>query len=274
MYTKGPAAPAQFKANIDQRILEGYASIFGNVDLVGDVVVAGAFKRTLAARLPQGMLKSCYNHGPLIGSLRDGTTEDSTGLFTVAKISQSGLGTAVLQDVVDGHLTHQSFAYDVTRKDYLQPEDPSKSPVRRLLEVKLYEAGPVDFPANELAAIVGAKQVSEAIEEAMGAVPELTRLWEKKGFFKDSELDLHRHLMGVVATAISSALKALSETPPEPAASADAEAVTTALGDPPPTAATPDPEEGMYAFAIASELSSLKTALHSPFRAASLLAGR
>lgn len=254
MYLKSHAAPAQFKANFEQRIVEGYASIFGNVDEVNDVMVPGAFKKTLAERLPAKLLKSCYNHGPLIGSLQPGTAEDSVGLFTRIKVSNSPLGTAVLQDIVDDHLTHMSFMYDPIRREYIQTEDANKAAIRRLLEVKLFEAGPVDFPANEMAGILGAKQLAEALEEAAAAIPKLAELWKKKGLFKDSELDLNRQLTGAIASAIESAIQALSERQPEPDASASV--ATTPQVEPPPNPSS-DPEAEAYE-AIEQSLAALR----------------
>lgn len=259
MLNKAPAHPAQFKADVSQRIVEGYASHFGNVDEVGDVVVKGAFERTLANRLPRKVIKTLYNHGPLIGSPIS-ATEDSVGLFTVSKISNNPLATAVLQDIADGHVTHMSFAFDILRREHIQPEEPGKTAIRRLLELKLYEVSYVDFPANEMAAILGAKAISDALDEALGAVPQLAKLWETKGFFKDSQLDLHRHLTGVVASAITAAIKALSDESSEPPAIVPAVA-TTSADDPPPIADVeiPDPEDGLYD--VAFKLSSLKARL-------------
>ena len=40
----------EFKADTSQRILEGYASAFGNPDSYGDIVQRGAFTKTILER--------------------------------------------------------------------------------------------------------------------------------------------------------------------------------------------------------------------------------
>lgn len=269
MLNKSPGLPAQFKADIEQRLVEGYASTFGNVDSVGDVMMPGAFRKTIADRFPRKVIKSCYNHGPLIGSPVS-LTEDSTGLFTVTKISNNPIGTAVLQDIADGHVTHMSFAYDVVRRDFLQPEDATKAPIRQLQEVKLYEYGPVDFPANEMASILGAKAIADALDEALGALPELERVWQQKGFLSDRQRDLHHHLTGVVVTAITSAIKALSEETPElttlNATTVDESgAATTPSLEPPPNQPASDPEDLAY-LGLSLKLAALTASLPPALR--------
>ena len=61
-------------AEVEGRTIIGYASTFGNRDLVGDIVVAGAFKKTLSERKP----KVFYNHMYPIVQVE--IREDSKGL--------------------------------------------------------------------------------------------------------------------------------------------------------------------------------------------------
>ena len=69
------------KAVSDNGVFEGYASTFGERDLGGDIVEAGAFTKSLKARGPQG-IKMLADHNP---SMRIGVweaiSEDSKGLF-------------------------------------------------------------------------------------------------------------------------------------------------------------------------------------------------
>jgi phage head maturation protease len=59
------AFATEFKVSNDGRTVEGYASTFGNVDQVGDVVVEGAYKRTLQHRM--GRIKVLRDHEHPIG---------------------------------------------------------------------------------------------------------------------------------------------------------------------------------------------------------------
>lgn len=144
---------AEFKVIADQRIIEGYASVFGNVDEVGDIVVVGAYAKTITERVPTRKVKSCRDHRLPIGMPLT-IEEDSTGLFTRTKISATPLGDETLVLVGDGVYNAMSVAYDTIKSDYGTIGDRS---VRYLRELKLYEYGPVLFPANELAAITAVK---------------------------------------------------------------------------------------------------------------------
>ena len=54
------------KALTDQGEFEGYASIFGNVDRGGDIVVSGAFAESLRAR-PAGKVDDCAGSRERLG---------------------------------------------------------------------------------------------------------------------------------------------------------------------------------------------------------------
>lgn len=256
--TKTHGQPAQFKVDFSARTITGYCSVFGNLDEVGDVVVAGAFKKTIADRLPRRLIKFLYNHFLLVGSVVE-ASEDSYGLLTVNKVSEVPEGQKVLQLTAEEHLTHMSFGYDVKRREIVEPESPGASYLRRLLELKWYEASAVDFPANELASILSVKELSEQLRQAADAVPQLSAMLAKKGFFKDSEIDLYKHLSGVVSKAIADSVKALSEGQPE---LVDADAATTPPNEPPPTTGeiVTDPETTVYAD-IEAHLAALRMEL-------------
>ena len=140
-------------AEVEGRTIIGYASTFGNRDLVGDIVVAGAFKKTLSERKP----KVFYNHMYPIGSPVE-IREDSKGLYTESKMSRTPRADEILELVKDGVINEMSIAYEV-----LQYEDDSEKGVRYLKELKLFEYGPVDFPANENAVIEGVKTLADRL---------------------------------------------------------------------------------------------------------------
>ncbi len=140
---------------VDGRTIFGYASTFGNKDLVNDIVEKGAFKKTLGERKP----KVFYNHMFPIGSPVK-IHEDSKGLFTESKISRTDRGDEILELVRDKVITEMSIAYDVVKYEIDEQEK-----VRYLKEIKLYEYGPVDFPANESAVIEGVKTLADRLRK-------------------------------------------------------------------------------------------------------------
>ncbi len=149
------AFATEFKVSGDGRTVEGYASTFGNVDAVGDVVVAGAYKRTLNARLDR--LKVLRDHEHPIGKPVE-AFEDTKGLYTKSRISDTPLGNETLTLLRDGVLDRMSIGYEPVTKEFGQFEGKQ---VRFLKEIKLYEWSVVTFPANESAAVTGVKALED-----------------------------------------------------------------------------------------------------------------
>ena len=153
--------PFEYKVNTEKRIIEGYASTFGNVDLVRDVVNQGAFKKTLEERGPltgrKSKIKFLWQHSPWdpIG-IPVKMSEDSRGLYVEARVSKTTLGNDALTLAQDGVLDSFSIGYDVVKDEY----DTEKN-VRNLKELKLHEFSIVTFPANPEATISGTKSLEQ-----------------------------------------------------------------------------------------------------------------
>jgi HK97 family phage prohead protease len=147
--------PTEFKADAKQGLLEGYASRFGNSDSYNDIVRPGAFAKTISERANR--IKVLYQHNPYepIGKPVE-MREDTTGLYTVSRISKTPLGEDVLTLAGDGVLSEMSIGYD-TIKEAINQE----TGTRELLELRLWEYSPVTFAANDLAVITGVKSPEE-----------------------------------------------------------------------------------------------------------------
>lgn len=149
------AFATEFKVSGDGRTVEGYASTFGNIDAVGDVVVSGAYKRTLAHRMDR--IKVLRDHEHPIGKPIE-AVEDSKGLYTKSRISDTPLGNETLTLLKDGVLDRMSIGYEPVNKEHGEHEGKQ---VRFLKEIKLYEWSIVTFPANDAAAVTAVKSVEE-----------------------------------------------------------------------------------------------------------------
>ena len=135
-------------------IFSGYASVFGNVDSYGDIVVQGAFAKTIQERGDR--VKICWQHDWLepIGKPIE-LREDEHGLFVVGKISDTSVGRDALTLMRDGVVTELSFGYDIVKHEWVELED--KQSVHYLKELRLYEISPVTIAANPAAIITGVK---------------------------------------------------------------------------------------------------------------------
>ena len=139
--------------------LEGYGSTFGNVDLGGDVVMPGAFTKTLKDNLRTGSIKLIDGHNTYTGTqgvigVVTEAREDTRGLWFKAKFSGTTLAQEVRQKVREGILNSLSIGYGTIRENL-------KDTHRELLELKLWEISVVAWGMNPEAGITGAKSDSE-----------------------------------------------------------------------------------------------------------------
>ncbi len=136
--------------------IEGYGSVFGNIDQGNDVVEPGAFAASLGTR---GMPKMLWSHGwfdPPIGKWNT-AEEDDRGLFLKGRLNlDTQLGAEVHSNLKMGTLDGLSIGYIPTEVEIDQDN------VQHLIEVDLFEVSPVNFPMNELARVDAVKARIEA----------------------------------------------------------------------------------------------------------------
>jgi HK97 family phage prohead protease len=122
--------------------VEGYASLFGEVDQARDMVMPGAFTRTLAQR---GLRKipMLFQHDPAepVGIWLD-LREDFRGLWARGRlIPDVARGRELLALVSEGAIDGLSIGYRTVRGQI----DP-KTRIRKLYQVDLWEISIVTFP--------------------------------------------------------------------------------------------------------------------------------
>lgn len=137
---------------------EGYASTFGNVDLGGDIVDRGAFKKTLQES--KGKIPILADHDPRkqIGWNLSGK-EDKIGLAVKGwlNIKEDALARSrfsLMQKALDLDVAAGLSIGYLTIKAVPDKENPT---IRRLKELRLYEYSQVAFPMNTEAMVTGAK---------------------------------------------------------------------------------------------------------------------
>jgi HK97 family phage prohead protease len=145
-------APTEWKSTGDAGELEGYASVFGNIDQGGDCVLPGAFKVTLdhwsRAKQPLPLIADHnLSTDGVIGSVVH-AVEDGYGLKVRARFSSDPKAQSVRTKMLEGHIKGMSFTYDAI-KHYLGQQ--AGKAVRYLQEVRIFEATVTPFPMNELA---------------------------------------------------------------------------------------------------------------------------
>jgi len=131
---------------------KGYASTFGNKDLGDDIVMPGAFTKTLKEN-PQ--VPILWGHSPreVIG-VNQMASEDSKGLYVEGQLAMD------VQRAREAHSLMKmnavkglSIGYDPVVIDWSR----EKEGIRILREVKLYEYSLTPFPMNEQCMVTGVK---------------------------------------------------------------------------------------------------------------------
>jgi Escherichia/Staphylococcus phage prohead protease len=136
---------------------EGYGSVFGELDSYRDIVMPGAFTKTLGDFTSKGRrVPMLWQHRPgePIGAYTE-IKEDEHGLFVVGEINlevQRGRETFALMQ--QKALSGLSIGYDTVRD-----EVDNKGIVRKLFEVNLWEISPVTFPAGDTARVQNVKEL-------------------------------------------------------------------------------------------------------------------
>ncbi len=174
----------------DGLTLEGYAAVFDQDTRIDswegmfiENIRSGAFKRSIKSRTP--VLQFEHGRHPLIGSLPIGSieqlNEDDQGLFVRARLANNWLTEPVRDAIANESVNGMSFRFEIVREEWIDKQgkrlsDPAeiqrllwepgdRGPLTRsLLEVRLFELGPVVFPAYD-GTSVGVR-MAEAVRSA------------------------------------------------------------------------------------------------------------
>ena len=141
----------------EQGYFEGYAARFNNVDLGGDVIERGAFKKTLNDRLQSGKpIRVFWNHDTSkmpIGVVEE-AYEDEMGLYVKGKldIEYDPNAQLVYRKLKGGRVDGMSIGYETIKEAW-------EGGIRKLKEIKLWEISFVNFPMNPGAQVTAIKAV-------------------------------------------------------------------------------------------------------------------
>jgi uncharacterized protein len=180
--------PAEFKVDSDKWTFEGYASTW-DIDLVGDQIIKGAFKKTLEESKDNRGIKVLWEHKDPFG-MPSHMEEDSKGLYVKAKVSETAENKSRLTYMKDGIVDKMSIGYDVLQDDI--SEDGS---IRMLKELKLYEFSAVTFPANPFTSIENVKSHVDILSTQFGN-PNLSRLLKEGRPLSKANIDRLKNAIG------------------------------------------------------------------------------
>ena len=194
-------------------IVTGYFSAFGNVDSDGDIMMPGAFKRSIQDWGPEGKnrVKHLMNHDPSqpLGKMLE-LKEDDYGLYYRSKIGSHQLGKDFVKMVESGLITEHSIGFKTLREQ-------KSGDANQIHEVMLFEGSSLTaWGANEATPILGMKNYNnlEKIQDQIKAFEKFIR----NSDVTDETIDLCILKVKQLAQAVEqmSSTKAVDEAPLQP----------------------------------------------------------
>lgn len=166
------AAPLGELSDYDEKnsIVKGYGSYFDNKDADDDVIMRGAYQKTIKENGER--VKYLYQHNMMqpIGKMNE-LYEDEKGLVFVAEVPKTQLGKDVIELMKAGVITENSVGILPIQKE-------DRGDYRELKEVKLFEISAVTLAANDQAKIMDVKG-SKMIDDIYKRYDNLCKLIRK-----------------------------------------------------------------------------------------------
>ena len=170
----------EIKAVQEDGFFSGYGAVFGNVDWYNDVILPGAFAKSLEKWAEKNKMPPVlwnHNDGEPIGVYTN-IYEDSKGLFVEGRL--------LIDDVPRAKSTHallKAGAIDGLSIGYkTKKANQQTNGIRELIELDLGEISIVTMPANEQSLITSVKSKLE--EGELPTLPEFEKFLRESGFSK------------------------------------------------------------------------------------------
>lgn len=179
--TKRFDAPLTIKSVSENGEFEGYGSIFGNKDSYGDIIVPGAFQKSLSGWSDKGRLPAMlwqHRMDEPIGIYTE-MREDEVGLYVKGRllIDDDPLSRRAHGHMKAGSLTGMSIGFMIGDWEYNSDKE-----AWLIKEIDLWEVSLVTFPANEEARISNVKTALERGETPRPS--DVERALREAGFSK------------------------------------------------------------------------------------------
>lgn len=163
----------------DAGLIKGYASVFDELDQGRDIVVAGAFSKSLKSRSSKRIpMLYGHNQSGLPVGVWTVIKEDKRGLYVEGKLALgSDPGRQMYEVLKAGAEMGISIGYRTIKKEIVVPKELGKdasewSPgtIRKLLEVDLREISLVPIPMNDSARVTSVKTEAGVLDAPTRAI--------------------------------------------------------------------------------------------------------
>lgn len=182
-YNKKAVSGSPIDMADDSRTITVYYSAFGNVDSDGDIIMPGAFTKSIKENGPgaKNRIWHLFNHStdkPV--SKPKELIEDAFGLKAVVKMPNTTLGRDTYELYKDGHITEHSIGFKTIKSQ-------AKATANEITEIQLFEGSSVLWGANANTPTVSVKSEIKAtvIDEIAKTIKSL-----RNGFYTDETFGL------------------------------------------------------------------------------------
>jgi len=231
-----PLEIVELKAGSDGWQFSAYASTFRNRDAGGDVILPGAFDRTLKMRDWRPLLWQHDQRQPI--GIEKSLKTDDHGLLGTWELIDAGPGEYAYKALKKGAVRSMSIGYVPEEIEYDETGDS-----RLLVSIELYENSVVSLPMNEQALVTGVKNREQRFSDVLATlkkhisegVAEAEALHARRTSEKRKLTDLHRDAIDAFLDELEGSRKRLEALLRDPApdqvaeATSDARAVLLAL---------------------------------------------
>lgn len=186
-----------------------YSAAFNNKDRDRDVIVKGAFTKTIKEQGPAGIgeIWHLLFHDTSKGVSRPSSMEqDNYGLLSVVPMPDTTLGSDTLKMYQAGLYKHHSIGYQTIKSQ-------AKSDYTELQELRLFEHSTVLWAANPAAVTVGVKDVLKSMSRVdIQQEIDITLKAYRNGTFSDETFAL----LDIKLKQLIAASTSIEDTPADP----------------------------------------------------------
>lgn len=196
-------------------IVKIYVSKFGNIDSDGDIIVQGAFKKTIQENGPEGKnrIKHLWGHNPFEPPMGKPVkmVEDENGLLVDSYISEQKNGD-YRKMYAEGLITEHSVGFIPVVEEMDRDQD-----VNLIKETRLFEYSSVVWGANEDTPVVDMKSMlktAEGLEKLQKEMDKISKVLKNSTMTDETLYNLTIQYERI-KSAVFDALKA-AQAPNEP----------------------------------------------------------
>lgn len=139
--------------------VSGYLSSFGNIDTDNDIIVKGAFAKSISERKDKIFFLLQHNWEKPLGKFQK-LEEDEKGLYFEAEIANTSYGNDLIELYAAGIINEHSIGFNTVKS-----EVEKSTGVRTIREVKLWEGSAVSLAANPATPFTGFKSELKELQE-------------------------------------------------------------------------------------------------------------